>query len=377
MHRIHATLRIAAALLAAGIAAHAAADSIVLRTSVRLADRETAVRLRDVAYLDGDAATRLGSVQLADLDGGTSVELSLEEIRAKLVAVDRMANLVDFSGKSVTVRSATAGRPVAMKGLALDASPSTRPAEQMAARTADAQAQPIEFVADDAVDVSTPRGLIAELMRNAHRRAGCRVRLTIAGCDAAFLDQRASGARRYEVLPLTSLTVDVVRLRVVARDGDEIVSRTELRVQPMLEAPVARATSQVRRGATVGSSVEVANEWVHPSEFDSIAPSAAISSSVATSTIAKGERVAQNDVRRPIEVHRNDKVTIRRELAGAAIELTAIADEDGAVGELIRFRAVDRKDRRDTRTFLAEIVGHGRAVMREESKTAAAGETSS
>jgi flagella basal body P-ring formation protein FlgA len=65
------------------------------------------------------------------------------------------------------------------------------------------------------------------------------------------------------------------------------------------------------------------------------------------------------------QIRRNEKVTIRRELGTMAVEISAIAEEDGALGETIRFRAVDRKDRRDQRTFTAEVTGPGRAVIRD------------
>lgn len=362
MTNLTRTAALVAALVASAIGASALADSIVLRSSVRLPAGVTAVRLRDIAHLDGDAALRLADTQVADLGSGASVDLPLEEIRAKLVAVTAAANLIDFSGKSVTVRSAAAGRPVAMKGLALD--PTAAPRSAPIGETEGSAHARVEFYADEATDLRTPRGLIAELVGNAHASTGARVRLVVTGTDAAFLDQ-ISTTRRFEVMPLGSLTGDRVRVRVLARDGDVVVGRTELIVTTTLEARVATATDSMRRGQAIGNAVEISTEYVAPSEFRALPTEADIESLIATDRLKKGERVTEDKIRQPIQVRKNDKVTIRRELGTMAVELTAIAEEDGAAGEVIRFRAVDRKDRRDRRTFTAEIVGPGRAVIRD------------
>ncbi len=339
----------------------ALADSIVLRSTVRLPRGVTAVQLRDVAHLDGEATARLADTILADLGSSASIELSLDEIRAKLVAITTTANLIDFSGKRVVVRSADAGRPVAMRGLALDAPPTLATAESAADASVAAR---VEFWADEATDIRTPRGLIAEMIGNAHAKSQVRVRLVVLGADAAFLDQTSS-TRRFEVMPLGSLQADRVRIRVIARDGDAVVGRTELIVLTTLEARVATATDRIRRGEPIGGAIEVRTEHVPPSEFRDLPPADALGTAVASGQVRRGERITGTEVVQAAQIRRNDKVTIRRELGTMAVEISAIAEEDGALGESIRFRAVDRKDRRDQRTFTAEVTGPGRAVIRD------------
>jgi flagella basal body P-ring formation protein FlgA len=338
----------------------ALADSVVLRSTVRLPRGVTTVQLRDVAHLDGEATARLADTILADLGSSTSIELSLEEIRAKLVAITTTANLIDFSGKRVVVRSADAGRPVAMRGLALETAPTL-----VSADSADASVSArVEFWADEATDIRTPRGLIAEMVGNAHAKSQARVRLVVLGADAAFLDQTSS-TRRFEVMPLGSLQADRVRIRVIARDGDAVVGRTELIVLTTLEARVATATDRIRRGEPIGRAIEVHTEHVAPSEFRDLPPADALGTAVASGQVRRGERITGTEVVQSAQIRRNDKVTIRRELGTMAVEISAIAEEDGALGESIRFRAVDRKDRRDQRTFTAEVTGPGRAVIRD------------
>ena len=194
--------------------------------------------------------------------------------------------------------------------------------------------------------------------------------LVVTGVDAAFLDQ-VSATRRFEVVPITALSADRVRMRIIARDGDVVVGRKELIVTPTLEASVATATGAIRRGDAIGDAVDVHTEFVSPSEFRKLPPSTALESVVTTDRLKKGERVTDDKIRQAIEIKKNDKVVIRRELGTIAIELTAIAEEDGAVGQTIRFRAIDRKDRRDRRTFMAEVCGPGQAVIRDGAPDAA------
>jgi flagella basal body P-ring formation protein FlgA len=361
----HATSRSLTTLLCGTLAllfgcGEALADSIVLRSQVRLPRGVTTVQLRDVAHLDGDATARLADTILADLGASASIELSLEEIRAKLVAITTTANLIDFSGKRVLIRSADAGRPVAMRGLALEAAPTLAAGDSTDASVA----ARVEFWADEATDIRTPRGLIAEMIGNAHAKSAARVRLVVLGADAAFLDQ-TSATRRFEVMPLGSLQADRVRVRVLARDGDAVVGRTELIVVTTLEARVATATDRIRRGEPVGGAVEIHTEHVAPSAYRDLPSVDALGTAVASGQVRRGERITGTEVVQAAQIRRNEKVTIRRELGTMAVEISAIAEEDGAFGETIRFRAVDRKDRRDQRTFTAEVTGPGRAVIRD------------
>lgn len=362
-------LAIAGATLASLCAAIASADSIVLRTQVRLAPHETIARLRDIAYLEGDAAVRLGATEVADLGASATLELSLDEIRAKILAASATANLIDLSGRSVTIRSASAGKPVAMRGLALPAG--AVPAEVPATAVA-AVSDRIEFFADEARNLPTPRGLIAEMIGNVHAKNGARVRLAVSGASSDLLDERP-GLRRFEVFPLSAITSDLVRMRIVAREGDNVVGRTEISVEPLLEAQVATAVSAVRKGGAIGGAVDLRTEWVKPSEFRALPTPTQLEASAATAkgAIAKGERITNKDITKPVQIRRNDKVVVRRELGSVSIELNAVAEEDGAVGETIRFRAVDRKDRRDQRVFMAEVLGNGRAIIRDGDRAVA------
>jgi len=344
-------------LAALAVTSVAVADSIVLRANVKLEGDATHVRLRDVAYLDGENATGLGDTIIAELGGASSLALTLDEVRSKLSLQGAKVALLDFSGKAVTVQSAHTDRPAAMRGMAVETPelPSIAPPP---APPRD------EFIADIARTALTPRGLIADLISNAHTDKHTPVRLTIEGVDAALLDA-ADRTRRYEIVPLTSLSADSVRVRIIGREQDTVISRTDVTVRVSLESQVAVARHAIRRGGTTGSdAVEVATAWVPPSTFDKLADVALIDAAIAQANIAKGDRILRDMVRKPVEIKKNDKVTVRRELGTVAIEVAAVADEEGGLGDTIRFFAVDRKDRKNRKPFTAVVTGPGRAVIR-------------
>jgi len=339
------------------VTASAHADSVVLKMKVRLGSNETSVKLRDVAYLEGDDVTRLGDIEVATLDEDGTTELTMDTVRAKLAAAGAKIALLDLSGRAVTIIGASSARPVAMKGLSLDESSKPRVA-------AVAPASPrIEFLAADAVGTTTPRGLIAQMLTDVHAPKNARVRIAIDGENAAVVD--SIGPHRYEVVPLTSLSADRMMVRIVERDGDVVVARHDLSVVPSIETTVATATAVIRRGQPIDGSVEIGMAWVAPSEIGKLARADALSSATAADTVALGERVTEAKMRKPVEIKKNDKVTVRREIGLVAIELVAVAVDDGAIGDVIHLRAVDRKNRKDSRTFTAKVTGPGRAVISE------------
>ncbi|MDZ4754106.1 MAG: flagella basal body P-ring formation protein FlgA [Phycisphaerae bacterium] len=345
------------ALVALAVPSVAVADSIVLRANVKLEGDATHVRLRDVAYLDGESATGLGDTIIAELGGVSSLTLTLDEVRSKLSVHGAKVGLLDFSGKDVTVRSAHADRAAAMRGMAVDdlATPTIAPPPP---------GPRDEFIADISRSALTPRGLIADLISNAHADKHTPVRLAVEGVDAALLDA-TDRTRRYEIVPLTSLSADSVRVRIIGREGDTVVSRTDVTVRVTLESQVAVARYAIRRGgSTGGDAVEVATAWVPPSTFGKLVNVEMVGSAIAQANIAKSDRILRDMVRKPIEIKKNDKVTVRRELGTVAIEVAAVADEEGGLGDTIRFFALDRKDRKNRKPFTAVVTGPGRAVIR-------------
>lgn len=342
--------------LVLGPASLGLADSIVLKSVARLPAGTDVVRLADIAHLDGDEATRLASVEVARVPDSGVLELPLDSIRQRLSAAGARWPLIDLSGRAVTVRAPADDRPKAMAPMAVEPPPTPREAEPATTR--------VEFDADEALSDPTPRGLIARSIAAAHADKKARVRLVIEDVDRLNLDD-ADPSRRHELVPVSSLSTDRVVLRLSTREGDRLVARREIVVRPLLGVRAATTIVAIRRGGAIQSdAIEVSEALVPPSEFGRIADPERLGGAVAVESIKAGARLAESDIKRIAEIKRNDKVAVRRELELVAIELTAVALEDGAVGEEILLQIVDRKNRRDRRSFTATVTGPGRAVVR-------------
>lgn len=334
------------------------ADSIVMKNVVRLAEGASSVRLADIAYLDGPDAERLATVQVAAIDGAAeTIEISVDSVRTALDSAGARLSLLDLTGHVTVVRVPAGARPVAMSGLAVDADA----APHVSAAPVALEAR--TFLAADAVGATTPRGLIAQMLSDVHAGKGARVRLAIEGADDDLLDAR--GPRRFEIVPLATLSTDRVPMRLIERDADMVVARHEIVVLPTLERDVAVAARAIRRGDAIEGAIDVQRCWIAPSEFARLAVPQRLAGATACDSIGLGERVPVSKLRKPIEVKKNDRVLVRREVGLVAIEISAVAVSEGAIGDRIELRAIDRKDRRSQRTFTATVVGPGRAELKD------------
>jgi flagella basal body P-ring formation protein FlgA len=344
--------RIAAWCAALAATTSVLGDSIVLRQKVRLDAADGAIRLRDIAHLDGEEVERLGDVQLARLEPGATIAITIDAVRAAVSAAGAKTGLIDFSGRDVLVQSAVQQPKLPASGHA-----------QQVASPIVVEEQPNRFFVDDVRDERTPRGLIADMIATAHADVAAPLRITVDDADPALLST-VDPKLRYELLPLSSRTDDLVRVRIIARDGDAIVARRDLTARVELRAQVAIAAKPIRRGQTLGGAVEVAEMWITPSEHRLRPDLASIDTSTATGSIEKGDRISRSQIRRPAEIRKNDRIIVRREFGSYAVEIKAIAEEDGALGDVIDCVVVDRKDRQQRRSFQAVVAGPGVVVIR-------------
>jgi flagella basal body P-ring formation protein FlgA len=352
-----------ALLIALVGAARASADTVALRGSARVAPGAP-VTLADIAELEGAEAKRLAAVEIAR---GTDAAFSLEvaAIRAKLVAAGAKDGSLRFRGDRVVVRPARAA-----------VEPTETAAPQPVARpTAAVKAEVVE--ASSHAGDGTPLGIVCELLCNAFGDDAAALRLHIAPKDLARLAPKAG--LRYEVSAQSSLKSDFVSFEIVALDGDRTASRERVRVSVRVAREVAVAVLPSRRGKTLGAGLYTIEERELP---PSIAASAAnpheIDGAVLARSVDTGAVVAADDIVRAATIRRNDRILVRREVGLVAIEMEAIALEDGRIGDRIAVQRTggartasarstrDPKDRasNEQRTFTAEVVGNGRVVIR-------------
>ena len=99
LHSLMATLSIALSALSAPLAA----DTIVLKSAIRLPQGATVVKLADIATLDGVDARALSEVKVADAST-SPFELRLDAVRDALSAAHANFAKIDLSGRVCIVR---------------------------------------------------------------------------------------------------------------------------------------------------------------------------------------------------------------------------------------------------------------------------------
>src|SRR5215510_12395649 len=114
-----------ATIAACGLTLASNADTIMLKSSVRLASGSTAVRLADIADLDGPEATALSEMTITTIkDGSAPIEIPIRDVRARLEEARINWGHISLNGRSVTVRpgsglAGAAAAPLAMTALSL------------------------------------------------------------------------------------------------------------------------------------------------------------------------------------------------------------------------------------------------------------------
>ena len=376
----------ALAALAASIAA--AADTVTLRPSVRVAHRAT-VTLGDIASLDGDEARGLVGLAFGVADAG-AFEISAERVRQAIVAAGGDPATIRVRGDGTVVRPTrgryagldarpgAGGEPVVGSSMGATGSAATVMSADTTATTTTTTgttgaiavpATPDPRIVDPnaLASTATPLGLVASHLVGAFGDDAPALRLAIRSDDLARLAGRAG--HRYEIAPRSALRSDRVDFEILAYDaaagvGSRPVSRERVRVEPRLEREVAIATCDARRGESLGAAnLRIERRLVAPS-LAARAAGVDLTGTELASTVTEGSVIESDDLARTLAVRRNERVLLRREIGLVAIEIEAIALEDGVAGDLVAFETRESGRRRDARAVTAEVVGRGRAVIR-------------
>lgn len=332
------------------------ADTVTLRPSVRVAHGTTVV-LGDVASIDGEGADKLAAVAVGSAGAG-AFELDAPAVRRAIAAAGLDAASVRIEGARSVVRPARGRTAEVAAALA------SRPA--LAPRVA----KPVVREQIEAIDpaqhagASTPLGIVCTIVANAfHDEAKGALRLEIAADDLAQLAPVAG--RRYEIVAKSALRADRVDFEVVSYEGTAVVSRERVRVLPRVAREVAVAGADTRRGSALDNAcLRIERRHLAPSAAARTARPSELAGATLAGTVTEGSVIEADDVARELAVRRNERVMIRREIGMIAVELEAVALEDGSAGDIIAFETRGRERGRDARAVTAEVVGRGRAVIR-------------
>ena len=342
------------ALLAASVCGCGAfADAVTLRGAVRVSHGAT-VTLAEVATLDGAAVEKFATLEIATADSG-AFEVSVDMLRQKLAAAGADLKLIRFSGNTTVVRP--------LRGRAAEVAASLvvkvqTPLASVATVKTETLTDPREFASQ-----LTPLGIVCNLVSNAFGDDASTMRLYIRDADLAKL--AAKPGLRYEIIPRSALKTDRIDMEVVAYEGVKSVSRERVRIEPRLSRVACVTECDLRRGAALDSVSFKSDEQVlAPSVASRVAHQDEVNASTLARTIPAGSIIESNDLARELAIRRNDHVMVRREVGMVAIEIEAIAMEDGSTGDIIALQRAGSARHRGALALSAEVVGQGRAVIR-------------
>lgn len=331
----------------------AAADSVVLKGSVRLAIGVSDVRLGDIADLDGPRAERLADTVIAEVrNPAAAMEIALSDVRQALEDAEVHWGKVQLSGRTVIVRPAAgpgATPPMAMTAAAI---------EQTDERGREARPTSELEPAGALVELPTLEGAVARAILAGLGIGPERLRLRFDEADREVLDSDLE-TYRYEIQPLSSCFSDRIELSVRAWSGGRIEAHYDLTVTPMIRCEVAVARHDLGRGDELrAEDLSGESRWLPPSQVANNSTLVHAVGRVTDAPVKAGDVLRKRDVKHAVVVKRGDRVMVRCLVGGVVITLEAEARDDAARDERVELRKLGERE-----TFFATVTGPGAAVM--------------
>lgn len=334
-------------------AAPARGDSIHLLASIRLPAGAEAVRLADIAELEGAEAERYADLVIAELNGEGVREISIRQVRQMLDEVGAHWGRINLNGRAVIIRphrSPAASAPAAMNPVSL----TTRRGEAEGDRPADADDHPAASIINDA----TLRGAIARHVARGLEVDPQDLRLIFDLADGELLD-RSDESCRFELKPESSLRSERITFTARLWSNHTVIQGTQIALRPMMRIRAAVLQRDLERDEMIDrGDFIVAEQWLSPLQAALTCDPELVVGRLAERRLKAGDVLREKNVRRPTVIDRGDRVIVRCLVGGVVISLQAEACADGARGETIEFRKLGERD-----TFLATVTDGGEAVI--------------
>jgi flagella basal body P-ring formation protein FlgA len=346
---------LAAALLAGMVASAIHADTITLKPTVVIGERDNEVRLEQIAELDGPEAQRLADVVVMHRPHGDSSKLCLpvEQIREILTQSRAHWGRIDLHGRAVTIQVAGAAEGGLQAMAAISLSPQARPKPE-----AKSAATPSLATAESMIDAQTVRGELARMFCAKLNVPSRDLRIAFASPDKALLLHSLDSAR-FEIQPTSALATDRVTF-VIRRwvDGRADAS-WNVTAHPEVRIQAASVTADIRKGQPIGAGdVETVEAWLPAGQAGAIASPDRVVARIATTQLKQGEFIRRADIQRQSIVQRGERVMVRCLVGGSVITMQAEARGDGGEGDVIELRKIGERD-----TFYATVSGPREAVV--------------
>lgn len=332
-------------LIALVLGASAMADSIRLKRAA-MVEPDQAIRLIDVAELEGSYASSLARLVIAEeasaLLGTTgSAEVSLQQVRSVLLKENVAMGRLSLSGNTCTLRLVTAVRRAENK----------EPEAQQVWRTI----EDWQRASESTIEILIVRSFIRELRVQPEH-----LRMRFIDVPEGLLELPAHSLRT-NIKPISTYTSPVVLLKVQRHRENGSLEREEtIKVEVQILRSVLKLREQVsRRQAIPGGVIEPAQEWLS-ADVDVVPASEAseVVDQIAMTRITAGTTLLRTHLQKPIAVERNAAVIVVYHLDEFILESAGRSREAGREGEIIEVQLIDSKT-----IVLARVDGPHRVIV--------------
>ncbi len=320
------------------------ADTVTLRRSAHLPVGQ-AITLDDIAELSGAEAVSLGKIVIL------AEPAKRASGRSKLnISIDAVHKVLDESRVNW-------GR-VSMRGTTCIVRLTGQRTEPDAAGIREIKPAPRTAAMVDLTGPSTVRIRVATLLARLYNVKPDALRVLFQESDEAFLD-RLQLDRRIEVQPTSNPSSSRMSVIVWVYDGDRLESSRTLRIDLLIHRPVVVTTMDIARGDAINAAdLRQETRWIAPTGAPLLAVIERAAGFVAKRRISTGSMLQSDLLELPIVVRRGELVTVHCVSGGVVVKAKARARAQARQDEIIELQMDGSK-----KTFLARIVGPGRAVV--------------
>lgn len=312
-------------------------DTVTLRAAVS-ASPQQALKLRDVADLEGDAVKLGDTVVNTDWSKGTEpggwVTLELSSVRRALESTPGVNwSRLAIRGSSCVVRRSDTAEPAS-------GAPKSEPAKSPDAGASEA---------------GSVRSMVLPRVAQMLGVDEAAVRLAYDDKDAGLLSTPTAG-RVVEVEPAGS--GDRVPINIRVFEADRVIASGQIKASVLVQRECLIVRSALKRADTLAlGSITIEKRWVGPSV--DTAGVGDVGSVVKASKLDAGRLLLSSDLEPAVVVRRGELVQVSCISGSMVVKTTARATQDAHKGDVVKFEGTDNKKR----AFLARVDGPGLAVM--------------
>ncbi len=313
-----------------------ALDRVQLK-SVASSD-DNLVQLREIAWLTGDTAEKLGGSIVTQLrENQADARISLDTVRDHLTNMGVNWGRFNLSGATqcqVSIASAQAAKQT--PATAVVTNPQT----------------PIHVT--DAITINEH---VHRFLLNHTGLSDQELVIKYSKADEADLAQAAL-TDRFEIEVIGTAKLGQIPMIIRRWRGNAMAGDLRVTAHVAQKTLAAVVVENVRRGQSFGPADVQVQEVLIDSERTPVRKLRDVVGHVAARNVRKNQVLFDDDVQLPVMVNRGEQITVRCLVGSMVIRTTARAMSDAALGEL-----VELQNQRSREAFMARVVGPRQAVL--------------